>query len=405
MRKSGVVLILAVLANLSGLAGADDVYTWTGAIGDDYMAAGNWDVAGVPSNGALGGDADVNIGSTTPLTWPVIDSGDVPPEIDDLWIGNGNGLSGELLIQGGVSLHCTDDIKMCLEAGSVSAKLTVKGSGTTVACEKSLELGQAGTVVVEVNGGKLEIGEVGKPKWNILVAPCPDSNVTIYIRNGGLLEHHGDYAEDDRGGLKIGDGKALIDIGSDSGSGGGTLKLRNNVTERVRSLVHDGIIVADGGARDVQTYFMDGYTFVTASVLGTRLDPIPTDGSTVPDGPIQLQWTLPEPNVPGGAVTCDVYFGTNPIVEANPKVVAGQAVESVSVTLAPDTEYFWALDLYDTSISTTYPIYLSPIFTLNTMNLAPVVDAGDDIATWLAGGPRVVRTRACHACVDDDCRA
>ena len=169
MKKGGVVLMLAVLTSLSGLAGADDVYTWTGAISDDYMAAGNWDVAGVPSNGALGGDADVNIGSTTPLTWPVIDLGDVPPEIDDLWIGNGNGLSGELVVQGGVNLHCTDDIKMCLEAGSVSAKLTLDGPGTTVTCEKSLELGQAGTVVVDVNGGKLEIGEVGKPKWNILV--------------------------------------------------------------------------------------------------------------------------------------------------------------------------------------------------------------------------------------------
>ncbi|MBL7185894.1 MAG: hypothetical protein ISS70_06190 [Phycisphaerae bacterium] len=78
------------------------------------------------------------------------------------------------------------------------------------------------------------------------------SIVFVYIRNGGLLEHHGDYAEDERGGLKIGDGTALIDIGSDSGSGGGVLKLKNDVTELVRSLSHDGIIVADGGARDVQ---------------------------------------------------------------------------------------------------------------------------------------------------------
>jgi hypothetical protein len=325
------------------------------------------------------------------LKWPVLDLGDLPPEIDDLWIANGSGLSGELLIQDGVNLQCTDDIKICYEAASVSAKFTVKGLGTTVVGLKSLELGEAGTVVVDVDGGKLEIGEIDKPKWNIIVAAGADSNVTIYIRNGGLLEHHGDYAEDDRGGLIIGEGTALIDIGSDSGSGGGTLKLKNDVTELVRSLSHDGIIVADGGDRDVQIFFNDGYTFVTASVLTTRLDPIPSDGTTVPDGPTQLQWTLPEPNDPAGIITCDVYFGTNPNVETNSKVVIGQSVESVSVTLAPDTNYYWALDLYDSSVSTNYPVYLSPIFTLNTMNMAPIVNAGDDIATWLADGPRVVQ--------------
>lgn len=380
-----------VLLSLPGFAGADDVYTWTGAISDDWMTAGNWDVGTVPSNGALRGDADAYIGSTATLIWPVLDSGDVLPEIDDLWIANGDGLIGELVVQGGVNLQCNDDIKICYEAGSVSAKLTIKGTGTTVVGLKSLELGEEGTVVVDLDGGKLEIGEVDKPKWNMIVATGADSNVTIYIRNGGLLEHHGDYAEDDRGGLKIGDGKALIDIGSDSGSGGGTLKLKNDVTELVRTLSRDGIIVADGGARDVQIYFNDGYTFVTASVLTTRLNPSPTDGSTVPEGPTQLQWTLPEPNNPAGIITCDVYFGTNPNVEVNPKVVIGQAVESVNVTLAPNTNYYWALDLYDSSVRANYPVYLSPIFTLNTMNMAPIVNAGDDVETWLADGPRVVQ--------------
>jgi len=391
MKAGNILLILVVLISLPDLAGADDIYTWTGAVSDDWMTVGNWDVATVPAMGALGDDADVNIGSTAPLTWPVLDSGDMPAEIDDLRIANGSGLSGELLIQGGVSLECNDDIKICYEAGSVSAKFTVKGAGTTVHSIKSLELGQEGTVVVDVNGGKLEIGVEDKPKWNMIVAAGADSNVTIYIRNGGLLEHHGDYAEDDRGGLIIGEGKALIDIGSDSGSGGGTLKLKNDVTELVRSLANDGVIVADGGARDVQIYFYDGYTFVTASALTTRLDPSPANGLTVPDGPTRLQWTLPEPNNPAGIVTCDVYFGTNSSVEANPKIVMRQAVESVSVTLEPDTKYYWALDLYDSSVSTTNPVYLSLIFTFNTMNMAPVVNAGDDVESWLADGPRAVQ--------------
>jgi len=380
-----------ILLSLSGFAIADDIYTWTGAASDDWMTPGNWDVGIVPSNDALGGDADVLIGSATPLTWPVLDSGDMPPQIDDLWIANGDGLSGELIVKGGVNLQLNDDIKIGYEPGSVSAKFTIEGAGTTVATIKSLELGAAGDVVVDVNGGKLEIGVVDKPKWNMVVAEGAESNVTVTIRNGGLIEHHGDVAEDERGGLKIGEGKALIDIGSDGGSGGGTLKLKNDVTELVRTLAREGVIVADGGNRDVQILFNDGYTYVTASVLSTRLNPIPADGSTVPGGPIQLQWTLPASSDPSGIVTCDVYFGTNPNVEVNPKVVAGQAVESVSVTLALDTQYYWALDVYDSAVSTVYPIYLSPVFTLNTLNMAPVVNAGEDIETWLADGPRVVQ--------------
>ncbi len=391
MTIKNILAMLIVLMSLPGFTWADNIYNWTGAISDDWMTAGNWDVATVPSDGALGDDADSYVGSTTPLTWPVLDSGDIPFLIDDLWIANGNGLSGELLIQGGVNLQCGDDIKICYEAGSVNAKFTIKGPGTTVLGQKSLELGESGTVVIDIDGGKLEIGEIDKPKWNMILAAGADSNVTIQIRNGGVLEHHGDYAEDNRGGLIIGEGTALIDIGSDSGSGGGTLKLKNNVTELAQSLYRDGIIVADGGARDVEINFTDGYTFVTASTLSTRLSPNPTDGSTVLAGPTQLQWILPEPNSPGGVVTCDVYFGTNSYVETNPKVVTGQAVESVTVTLTANTNYYWALDLYDSSVSSAGPSYLSPIFTFNTMNMAPVVNTGDDIDTWLAGGPRTVQ--------------
>ena len=122
MKTKSVILMSMVLLSLPGFVRADDVYTWTGAISDDWMTAGNWDVATVPSNGALGDDADAYVGSTTPLTWPVLDSGDMPPEIDDLWIANGSGLSGELLIQGSVNLQCKDDIKICYEAGSFGSE-------------------------------------------------------------------------------------------------------------------------------------------------------------------------------------------------------------------------------------------------------------------------------------------
>jgi hypothetical protein len=48
--------------------------------------------------------------------------------------------------------------------------------------------------------------------------------------------------------------------------------------------------------------------------------------------------------------------------------------------------YYWAIDIYDSSTGTTNPIILSPVFTFNTKNLAPVVDTGEDVFTWLTDG-------------------
>ena len=58
MKTKSVILMLIILMSLSGFAMADNIYIWTGAISDDQMTAGNWDVATVPSDGALGDDAD-----------------------------------------------------------------------------------------------------------------------------------------------------------------------------------------------------------------------------------------------------------------------------------------------------------------------------------------------------------
>jgi hypothetical protein len=129
-------------------------------------------------------------------------------------------------------------------------------------------------------------------------------------------------------------------------------------------------------------------------------EPNPANGSTVSATVNELSWTLPNPSLPGGIVDCDVYFGIEPEVEANPKIISRQAVESVSVTLAPLTTYYWAIDVYDSNISATQPIMVSPVFTFNTNNQPPVVSAGDDIATWLRDGPRVVQLKGSVS--DDD---
>ena len=100
-----------------------------------------------------------------------------------------------------------------------------------------------------------------------------------------------------------------------------------------------------------------------------------------------LQWTLPDPNDPvtPSTVTCDVYFGTDPNILLNPKIVSKQAIEFAPVTLTANTVYYWKVDVYDSDINGgATPYFQSRVFTFNTFNIAPTVDAGQDIQT---GGP------------------
>ena len=171
----------------------------------------------------------------------------------------------------------------------------------------------------------------------------------------------------------------------------GTLIINGDQLSKVQGYIDNGWITAYDGDGTLQLDYdvtNEGKTTLKATHL---LNPNPADGSSVPVSVNQLRWTLPEPNQPGGVVTCVVYFGTNPDVETNPMVVNSQAVESVSVTLASDTTHYWAFDLYDSSISTTEPFMLSPIFTFTAQNQPPIVNAGDDVDTWLDNGLRVVQ--------------
>ena len=114
----------------------------------------------------------------------------------------------------------------------------------------------------------------------------------------------------------------------------------------------------------------------------------PHNKTTVSRFTNQLQWTLPDPNDPvtPSTVTCDVYFGTDPNILLNPKIVSKQAVESAPVTLTANTVYYWKVDVYDSDINGgATPYFQSRVFTFNTFNVAPTVDAGQDIPIWWTG--------------------
>jgi len=82
---------------------------------------------------------------------------------------------------------------------------------------------------------------------------------------------------------------------------------------------------------------------------------------------------------------CDVHFGTDPNNGGwdNPKIVDMEAVEEVTVTVAGDTTYYWAVAIHDPSVDSV----LSDRFEFTIVsNTAPTVNAGDDVETWLADG-------------------
>jgi hypothetical protein len=72
------------------------------------------------------------------------------------------------------------------------------------------------------------------------------------------------------------------------------------------------------------------------------------------------------------------------------RILEASSDESIGVTLATDTEYHWKVVVYDTS-NAAYPdpSYVSRILRFDTLNQAPVVNAGEDIDTWWNGTPRV----------------
>ena len=286
--------------------------------------------------------------------------------------------------------------KIAVGTTSSPAALTVDGGTLTTSHWFILANSNGSEGTLNMNSGALTIGDrlaVGYGGLGTLRM----TGGTITIRNNLLIPERaeGTGHVDLHGGI-ITTGKLEMRANADAVGTiditTGTLITDGNNLSTVQEYIDNGWITAYGSDYgrlhlDYNVTNEDKTTLKATHVL----NPNPTDGSTVSVNFNQLKWTLPEPNLSGGILTCDVYFGIDPVVEANPKVVIRQAVETVSVTLATNTNYFWAFDLYDSSISDTNPIHLSPIFTFNTLNTTPVVNAGDDISTWLDNGQRIAQ--------------
>ncbi|MCK5564580.1 MAG: sulfatase-like hydrolase/transferase, partial [Planctomycetes bacterium] len=113
--------------------------------------------------------------------------------------------------------------------------------------------------------------------------------------------------------------------------------------------IYDGLLNSTDfeNAQDDMTY--EWITNVVWSL--TDPEPDPADGAdVVPDSNLTLSWNNQIPATQSDLVYVDVYFGTNPTVTANPKVLSNEDVTGVSrssvnvnASVAGET-YYWRID-------------------------------------------------------------
>jgi hypothetical protein len=133
---------------------------------------------------------------------------------------------------------------------------------------------------------------------------------------------------------------------------------------------------------------------------GKAGEPNPADGaeSVSPDVD-ELSWTNPEPVEPGDPLTCDVWFTDNypeygkhdgdpNFTSYATKIVEDQVVESVTLSalepvidLVVEKTYYWRVDPNTIDDSDEY----GKVWTFDTINRAPAVDAGYNQSAWIEG--------------------
>lgn len=119
-------------------------------------------------------------------------------------------------------------------------------------------------------------------------------------------------------------------------------------------------------------------------------DPNPADEAVVETDLASLSWSNPEPNSPGGILTCDVYLGAEPNVLTMDKKTLTAGISTVAVNKANfpkygalnnQQTYYWKVDVHDSSSPAVINGQMWSFFTNN--NAAPAVDAGPDQVAWL----------------------
>jgi len=344
--------------------------------------------AGVVQAAVIWTDAGVDHLWSTPENW---DTGKVPTAGDHAKI---EGLPGAIVASEGAvaaQMHVAS-------SGPRESTLTVDGGSLTIAAWLIMA-GSAGAEAdiegtLNVNGGvvrlgRLDVAHTGKGTLNMNggsltvtggTTIAGKSKATGHVNlNGGVLNVNNLVMRSATGSV------GTIDVAA------GTLTMNGNAVSTLRGYIDNGWITAYEGNGTLQLDYdvtNEGRTTLKATHL---LAPNPADGGTVGPGQVELSWALPDPCVPGQPVSVDVYFTddlqllewfTDP---AAIQVVSKQNVTSAIVQTQPKTRYYWAVDTY---IGDPNDPVFGPIFSFVADNLAPEVDAGQDVVTWLDAAGR-----------------
>lgn len=228
------------------------------------------------------------------------------------------------------------------------------------------------------------------PTDPLSVTLTPDTSRAVLINSFDLDEHRGSTDHDTVIDWSISDATGVL--------ASGTWDDKNAVNDPLnlggRTTIITGLTLADltfGEAVILSIMQTSGSKYYTAmdnlnfdQIPGAVSNPVPADGQTVSEDWDSLSWTLPEPNEPTDTVYCDVYFGT----DANSllQIVSNQPIDSVLLSSIPISldvyeTYYWRVDCYIDDA-----LYEGFVWTFNTNNNAPSVDAGPDIRCWLTDG-------------------
>ena len=271
-------------------------------------------------------------------------------------------MAGESYVVNGIHLGNT---------GEVAGALTLQGG--TLEVLGALNCGFKGPGTINMIDGTLLI------PGTLKIARDPGAIGNINLKGGTISANIFLMREKD-------DAVGTMDVG------GGMLTVNGDQISLVQEYIDNGWITTyDGNGTPNLDYNVTnpGQTTLTAV---HKLSPDPANRAIVKPGEVELNWTLPDPSVPGQAVSVDVYFTddlqaleqfTDP---AAIQVVNKQNVTSVVVQTQTKTRYFWAVDAYVDSAS-DFPA-VGPIFSFLADNAPPKVNAGPDISTFLQDGTR-----------------
>jgi len=255
-----------------------------------------------------------------------------------------------------------------VQVGRNSAHGTLNMIDGTITIGRDLDVGYTGSGTVNMTGGTIIVNRD-------LTIPDDNAHTAHVNLHGGTIIVNDDFVMGEVGGT--------MDITA------GTLIIDGNAVSAVQGYIDSGWITPYDANGTVQLDYdvsNEGQTTVKAI---HKLNPNPADGGNAFPGTITLEWTV------DAGTPVDVWFGTSSDWNTWEQLVDKKAVTSVSVTAEAKQRYFWAVDTYAPGVED--PNY-GPIFSFLADNVPPIVDAADDVTTWLEDGSREV---AISATVDD----